>query len=168
MGFPGKRKPSAVVGGYGSLIFWKQGSPYMCVCVYTQPFISVGSFVWKKREPYTTTTLVGTIMGSEGPWHVIVESMHRKWTIVCIACRHREREREREREWIAKLNYPCYKIHVVDLYVPLHHQSFTKKERKKKETDRLLTNDKLFFFFFFFFQLPTSTTCQEKREQKLL
>jgi hypothetical protein len=47
--------------------------------IYTQPFISVGSFVWKKREPCTTTTLVGTIMmGSEGPWHVTVESIHRK------------------------------------------------------------------------------------------
>ncbi len=46
-----------------------------------------------------------------------------------------QREREREREWIAKLNYPCYKIHVVDLYVPLHHQSFTKR-RGKKEGDR--------------------------------
>jgi hypothetical protein len=47
-----------------------------------------------------------------------------------------ETQKEREREWIAKLNYPCYKIHVVDLYVPLHHQSFTKRREKKEEGDR--------------------------------
>ncbi len=99
--------------------------------------ISVGSFVWKKREPCTTTTtttMVGTIIGSERPWHVTVESIHRKWTIVCIARRHTERERERERmdcqAQLPMLQNPCCR----SICPPASSVLYWRRE--KKEGDR--------------------------------